>query len=219
MARMMNEDRSFAALAAAGCPAYDAMLIALEREFHGVDGGSVADALDELARPLFGLPGAPPEEQATALAEAAWDALPQHGEAASEWLFGTALERGRAAGALRAGIAVELGRRAGVAAWPVRLRRSWVIYLRDEGAQLAADVGAASRHEPADVGPHCLCAHQHAFVVLTALTSAWRAAGDPARAQRASAMRLLLPLDEPLRSRVLAEVRSHRAAAREHAPD
>jgi hypothetical protein len=214
----MTAERSFAALAAAGCPAYDAMLIALEWEFHAVDRGTVTDALDELARPLFGIAGAPLEQQAIALAEAAWAALPQQGEAPPEWLLRSALERGQAAGALRAGLAVELGRRAGIAARPARIRGCWVVHVRDDDAQLAADVGTESRHEPADIGARCLCAHQHAFVVLTGLASAWRSAGDPARAQRASAMRLLLPLDEPLRARVQRDVRSYGAVTGEPEP-
>src|ERR671918_384789 len=103
----MRADRSFAALAAAGCPAYDAVLIALEQEFQPVNRGTVADSLDELARPLFGLAGAPLKQRAIALAEAAWAALPHQADAPLEWLLGSALERGRAAGAVRAALAVE----------------------------------------------------------------------------------------------------------------
>jgi hypothetical protein len=214
----MTAHRSFAGLAAVGCPAYDAVLIALEVEFHAVDRETVAEILDELARPLFGIAAAPLEERAIGLAEAAWAALPRPGDAPPEWLFGTALERGHAAGAVRAALAVELGRRAGISARPARLRGCWTVHVHDDDSQLAADVGAASRHEPAEVGPRSLCAHELAFVVLTGVASAWSSAGDLARGQRASAMRLLLPLDERLRARVERDVRSYGAMAGESAP-
>jgi hypothetical protein len=82
------------------------------------------------------------------------------------------------------------------------------VYVRDDDdAQLAVDVGAESRREPAEAAARCLCPHQHAFAVLTALALAWRCDGDPRRALRASAMRLLLPLEEPLRTRVQRELR------------
>jgi hypothetical protein len=74
-------DTPFAVLAAARCPAYDAMLIAVEREFRAVHREAVAESLDELARPLFGLVDLSPDERVVALARAAWAALPEEGAA------------------------------------------------------------------------------------------------------------------------------------------
>jgi hypothetical protein len=45
-------DARVAALAAARCPGYDAMLIAVERESRAVNREAVVASLDDLARPL-----------------------------------------------------------------------------------------------------------------------------------------------------------------------
>ena len=74
-------DTPFVGLAADSCPAYDEMLVALEREFRAVYRETVAGALDDAARPLFGLADAAPDEQVLALARAAWQALPHDGGA------------------------------------------------------------------------------------------------------------------------------------------
>lgn len=189
----------FAALAAARCPAFDEMLLAVEHGFRPVDRERTADVLDERARPLFGLAAATAEQRAIGLARAAWDALPEEAETPSDWFLAGALEGGRAAGAVRAVVAVELGRRAGIASQPVRLNRCWAIRPCGPDGRLAADVGNQSRFEPAGGGLGGRCAHQVAFVVLSALASAWRASGAPEPARRASALRLLLPLDEGMR--------------------
>lgn len=199
----------FAVLASAHCPGYDEMLVALEREFRAVRCEGVAESLDELALPLFGLAHAPSDERAIALARAAWAALPDEGDQPSDWLLACGLEGGRGTGAVRAALAVELGRRAGISARPVRLRGCWAVHIRDRGAHVAADVGAESSVEPRDTVAGSLCAHQLAFVVLSGVAAAWRLAGDPAAARRACGLRLLLPLEERLRSLVQREVRSY----------
>jgi hypothetical protein len=203
-------DAPFAALAAAGCPGYDAMLIAVEREFRAVHREAVAESLDELARPLFALADAPPDERVIALARAAWAALPDEGTAPPNWLLASALEGGRAAGAVRAALAAELGRRAGMRACAARLRGCWAVHTAEHDAQLAADVGTDSAQDSVPAG--AMCAHQLAFAVLTGLADAWRAAGDRFRAQRASGLRLLLPLEETLRERVQQDVRAYGGA-------
>jgi hypothetical protein len=58
-----------------------------------------------------------------------------------------------------------------------------------------------------------MCAHQLAFAVLTGMADAWRSAGDRSRAQRASGLRLLLPLEETLRERVQQDLRAYGAGA------
>jgi hypothetical protein len=195
----------FSALARSRCPAHDAMLVALERELHAVDPRRVADALDDLARPLFGLAGALPGERVLALGGAAWAALPGEGETPADWLPGSALERGSATGAIRAALAVELARRAGISARPARARGCWLVCVADDGEHVAADVGSASQLEPWEADAS-LCAHQLAFVVLTGLASAWRRAGEGEHARRASALRLLLPLDAGLRALIEREL-------------
>jgi hypothetical protein len=204
-------DAPFAALAAASCPGYDAMLIAVEREFRAVHREAVVESLDELARPLFGLADAPPDERVIALARAAWAALPDEGAAPPDWLLACALEHGRAAGAVRAALAAELGRRVGVRACAARLRGCWAVHTAEHDAQLAADVGADSAQDSVPAG--AMCDHQLAFAVLTGLADAWRSAGDLFRAQRASGLRLLLPLEETLRERVQQDVRAYGAGA------
>jgi hypothetical protein len=199
-------DAPFATLAAVRCPAFDEMLLAVEHEFREVDRARTADALDELARPLFGLAAAPLEERAVGLARAAWEVLPGEGDAPSDWLLARALERRTATGAVRAALAVELGRRTGIPSQPLRLHGCWAIRTCDPAARMAADVGSQSSLEPTCTGLGAQCAHQVAFVVLTALATVWRAAGASAAARRASGLRLLLPLDEALRRQVRQEL-------------
>jgi len=201
-------DRPFAVLATSNCPAYDQMLVALEREFRAVDREAVAEALDGLARPLFGLAEAPPNERVVALARAAWAALPHEGSAPPHWLLTCALDERHANGAVRAALAAEIGRRAGVPAGPVRLRGCWAVHIPDGGAHIAADLGPDAGRETADILSGGVCAHDLAFAVLTGLASAWRMAGDPERARRACGLRLPLPLGEDLRSLVQREVRA-----------
>lgn len=204
-------DAPFAALAASSCPGYDAMLIAVEREFRAVQREAVVESLDELARPLFGLADAARDERVIALARAAWVALPDEGTAPQDWLLACALEGGRATGAVRAALAAELGRRAGVRVCAARLRGCWAVHTVEHDAQLAADVGADSGHDSVLAGG--MCAHQLAFAVLTGLADSWWSAGDRFRAQRASGLRLLLPLEETLRERVQQDVRAYGAGA------
>ena len=142
-------DTPFVGLAADSCPAYDEMLVALEREFRAVHREAVADALDEAARPLFELADAAPEEQVLALARAGWQALPYEGDEPPHWLLACALEDRCASGAVRAAVAAELARRAGIEARPVRLRGCWAIRVPGHGGQVAADVGEdASQPRP-----------------------------------------------------------------------
>jgi hypothetical protein len=203
-------DAPFAVLAAARCPAYGEMLIAVEREFLAVDRDAVAESLDELARPLFGLEDMSPDDRVVALARAAWAALPEEDTTPQAWLLACGLEQGRATGAVRAALAAELGRRAGVRACAARLRGCWAIHRAERDAQVAADLGAdPADRESVSVGLGGVCAHQLAFVVLTGLAGAWRSAGDQLRAQRASRLRLLLPLEDTLRERVQQDVRAH----------
>lgn len=203
-------DAAFAALAAARCPGYDAMLIAVEREFRAVDREAVAESLDELARPLFGLADAPPDERVITLAKAAWSALPDEGAEPPDWLLSRALEHGCASGAVRAALAAELGRRAGVRCCAARLRGCWAVHTGEHDAQVAADVGADPAQEPA---AGTLCAHQLAFAILTGIADAWRSADDRFRAQRAAGLRLLLPLEESLRRRVQHDLRAYGGSA------
>jgi len=201
-------DAPFAALAAAHCPAYDEMLVALEREFRAVHHEAVAGRLDELARPLFELSQAPADERVVAVARAAWAALPQEGDAPPHWLLACALEERRGSAPVRAALAVELGRRAGVGARPARMRGCWAVHIDGGSTGVAADVGADPGLDTANPAGGGLCAHQLAFAILSGLASAWRAEGDSPRAQRAAGLRLLLPLDGDLRSLVHNEVRA-----------
>jgi hypothetical protein len=192
----------FAVLAGAPCAPYDEMLTAIEREFRAVDREALADALDRLARPLFGLPRAPVAERSLALAAAAYAALPEDGDDPPSWLFSRALEQGRAAPALRAALAVELGRRAGICARPARLRGSWLVGVHDGGTPVAAVVGPDDGAGGWDTCSGCLCGHELAFLVLDGLATAWQADGDGERARRAAGLRLLLPLSAGLRAAV-----------------
>jgi hypothetical protein len=195
-------DTPFAILAGAHCAPYDAMLTAIEREFRAVDRDALADALDRLARPLFGVAQAPVQERTLALAAAAYDALPEDGDEPPCWLLSRALEQGRAAPAVRAVLAVELARRAGVGARPARLRGCWLVGVHDGGAPVAADVGPDTSAAGWETCSGCLCGHEVAFLVLDGLATAWHAAGDGERARRAAGLRLLLPLNAGLRAAV-----------------
>jgi hypothetical protein len=200
-------------LAAAARPAYDETLVALEREFRPVDREAVLGALDDLARPLFGLGDAAPDARVLALARAAWSALPAEGAAPPAWLLASALEAGRATGAVRAVVAVELGRRAGISAVPARLRGGWAVCVYDAAARISADVGSDPTGAAPGGGTGRCCAHQLAFAVLTGLARAWESEGRAARARRACGLRLLLPLDDDLRRAVQQEVRARGSAA------
>jgi hypothetical protein len=202
----------FAVLAASPCAPYDEMLIAIEREFTAVDRSRLADLIDKLARPLFGLPAAPVRERSLALADAAYAALPEHGSESPSWLLSRALETGRAAPAVRAVLAVELARRAGVSARPARLRGRWLVGVHDGGAPVGADVGPDHDAENWDACSGCLCGHEVAFAVLGGLAAAWQAAGEPEKARKAAGLRLLLPLGDGVRSAVRQDVARYRSA-------
>ena len=175
-------------MAAATRPAYGDLLAALESEFRAVDRVGLDGALDELARPLFGLEQEPLEERAMAIADTAWAALPDKAETPEAWLLGTALESGRAAGPVRAALGTELGRRAGIPAHPALLRGCWAIHVQDEGVGLAVDVGPDTSGAPSG----CLCAHQLAYVIATSLVDAWQAAGNSTHARQARVLSLVL---------------------------
>jgi hypothetical protein len=195
-------DTPFAVLAGAHCAPYDEMLTAIEREFRAVDRKALADELDRLARPLFGVTRLPTRERSLALAAAAYEALPEDGSGPSSWLLSRALEDGRAAPPVRAVLAVELARRAGVSARPARLRGCWLVGIHDGGVPLGADVGPDDASAGWDTCSGCLCGHEVAFLVLDGLATAWQAAGDGERARRAAGLRLLLPLSAGLRAAV-----------------
>jgi hypothetical protein len=192
----------FAILAGAHCAPYDEMLTAIEREFRAVDREALAEELDRLARPLFGVTRAPVSERSLALAAAAYEALPDSGSEPSCWLLSRALEQGRAAPPVRAVLAVELARRAGVCARPARLRGCWLVGVHDGGVPVAADVGPDDGAGGWETCSGCLCGHEVAFLVLDGLATAWQAAGDDERARRAAGLRLLLPLSAGLRAAV-----------------
>jgi Transglutaminase-like superfamily len=196
----------FAVLAASPCAPCDAMLTAIEREFAAVDRARLADALDTLARPLFGLAAASARERSMAFAAAAYAALPADGSDPDAWLISRALEQRRAAPPVRAVLAAELARRAGVDARPARFRGRWLVGVHDRGAPVGADVGADDRAGDWDVCSGCLCGHEVAFLVLGGLAAAWRAAGERERARRAAGLRLLLPLGDDLRTAVREDV-------------
>jgi hypothetical protein len=192
----------FTALAATPHVDYDEMLTAIEREFRAVDRRRLADALDKSARPLLGLRSAPARERALALAEAANAALPDDCDQPSGWQLAAALEAGGGTAPLRAALAVELGRRAGVSARPVRMRDRWLVGVHDGGVPVCVDLGGDRSVDSLAACAGCLCAHQLGFVVLGGLAAAWRVAGRLERARRAAGLRLLLPLDDPLRAAV-----------------
>jgi Transglutaminase-like superfamily len=194
----------FAVLAGSHCAPYDEMLTAIEREFRAVDRDALADELDRLSRPLFGITQVPTRERALALAAAAYEALPEDGDEPSSWLLSRALEERRGAPAVRAVLAVELARRAGVCARPARLRGRWLAGVHDGGVPLGADVGPDDTDWDACSG--CLCGHEVAFMVLDGLAGAWQAAGDDERARRAAGLRLLLPLSAELRAAVHSDM-------------
>ena len=192
----------YAVLAGAHCAPYDEMLTAIEREFRAVDPEALADVLDRLARPLFGISGAPPRERSLALAAAAYEVLPDDGSDPDSWLLSRALEQRRAAPALRAVLGVELARRAGVCARPARQRGRWLVGVHDVGVPLGADVGPDDHTGGWEACSGCLCGHEVAFLVLDGLATSWQAEGEGERARRAAGLRLLLPLNAGLRAAV-----------------
>ena len=191
----------FAPLAAARHPDYDAMLVAVEREFRAVDGGRIAEQLDEAARPVLGIAGLAPGERALALAHAAWSVLPRSADDPPAWMLGEALSSGRAAPPRRAAVAAELARRAGVRARPVRWHAHWLIAVHEPATSpVGAELGPDDELAPEGI-EGCLCAHELAFLVLGRLADAWSRAGSPQRAHRAAGLRLLLPLGARLQAK------------------
>ncbi len=202
----------FATLASAACPAYDEMLIALEREFVPVERTRVADELDELARPLFAVDPAVPVERAKALAESVRLAIPEEGDDAPSWLLSRALRSGRGAAPVRAALGTELARRAGTQARPVRHGDRWLVAMRGPGVPVVVDVGPAHDPDPWGACVGSLCGHAIAFVVLSGLASAWQDGGHRRRARRAAGLRALLPLDDDLRAAVHEDLARFRDA-------
>ena len=177
------------------------MLVAVEREFRAVDGGWIAEQLDEAARPVLGVARRPPGERALELAHAAWRALPHTADDPQAWLLGEALSSGRAAPPVRAAVAVEIARRAGVRARPVRWHAHWLVAVHEPASNpVGAEVGPDDDLAPEGV-EGCLCAHELAFLVLGRLADAWVRAGSPPRAHRAAGLRLLLPLGARLQAK------------------
>jgi hypothetical protein len=200
-------ESAFAALAVDACPRYDAMLLAIEREFRGVAVGPIAAALDDFARPLFGAAAGPAEDQAVELGRAVWAVVPHHTTDVGGWLLSPALTEGTGTGVVRAAIAVELGRRAGIDACLARYQQCWGVQVRGGGVEIGVATGSTPAL-PAGRATRPVCAHSMAFTVLTGLANAWLIAGELRRAQRACGLRALLPLDPETRTNVVAEARA-----------
>lgn len=209
-----------ARLANQTCPDVDDVLLLIASEFVHVDRAAVARALDDLARPLFGLaelePMAALHRLDVALAREA--RLVCAGGGVDCLLLDRVLAHRRGHPALVCAVYIEVARRAGLRLALFSTPKAWLVGavrgdeafvlepggghsdLLEEleqpppearGSELGRGARDATAPEPRLRGH---CSHELAWAVLVGLTRELRAAGRESDARRAVELRLLLPV-------------------------
>lgn len=183
---------SFAHLAGQGCPPLDQILFALERELELGWEGDTAEALDELALPLFDRSRTHRLGPVVDLGKVAWDALPEDETRTGAWFLSPALREGIAAGPLRAALAVEVGRRAGISTRIARGKGCWVVYGPEKDGFVAVEMGVDRVPPAPGEGLAAVCPHELAACLLSGAISASLDEGRLTEAHHASRLRALL---------------------------
>lgn len=159
-------NRSFFAMASAGCPPLAQMLTAIAAEFAPVDASRIDDWLDEGARRLFGLPGLDGNGQARRLAEVLDRELGlravEDGDPA-ELLLDHVLDRRRGHPGALSVVGCELARRAGAHGGVYSSPNRWFIGLRTGDTLTLLDARRGFRWPDAPVAVRAHCAHEVAF--------------------------------------------------------
>jgi hypothetical protein len=154
------------------------------------------ERLDDAARPLFGLAGAPLEAQA----DAVWTAVTERlgvcrsdgvgGSRSGTVLLDRALSGESAQLLLLAACGHELARRAGLRSAVARTRRGWWTALLAEDAFLPIGYGEPTPSSAAEF--RGCCAHQVAFATLEVLCHDDTALVAPGAVRRAGVLRAAL---------------------------
>jgi hypothetical protein len=154
------------------------------------------ERLDDAARPLFGLAGAPLEAQA----DAVWTAVTERlgvcrsdgvgGSRSGTVLLDRALSGESAQLLLLAACGHELARRAGLRSAVARTRRGWWTALLAEDAFLPIGYGEPTPSSAAEF--RGCCAHQVAFATLEVLCHGDTALVAPGAVRRAGVLRAAL---------------------------
>jgi regulator of sirC expression with transglutaminase-like and TPR domain len=210
---------SFTALAARPDPFLDELALALAREFREVDADAALAELERLGAELAPAAGAGPAAEADALRELL---AHRHGfvgergeyDHPDNSMLDLVLERRRGLPILLSVVYVEVARRAGIALAGVGLAGHFVVGHFAQSPPLLLDPfrgGAmlAQRNAPPELQPWG--AHETALRMLNNLVGSYQRRADLARTIRAAELRLTLPLAEPERAALTAELRSLRA--------
>jgi len=212
----------FAELAAAPDPPLDALALALAAEFREVDAAEAVAALDDLGAELA---DAAARTAKTPLAEAqACAGLlgATHGFAGdseqydhpSNSMLDLVLARRRGLPILLSVVYVEVARRAGIPLAGVGLPGHFVVGHFGVTPPLLLDPFAGGGVVATDVAPSALGAwnaHEIALRMLNNLLAAHQRRADLGAAIRAAELRLVLPVQAPLRADLETELRALRA--------
>ena len=215
--------RDFKALAELQDPPLDELALALAAEFRTVDTDGAMAELDRLAGELAELAGAAsPAEQAEACRVLLGE---RHGftgdrdeyDHPDNSMLDIVLERRRGLPILLSVVYVETARRAGFSLGGVGLPGHYVVAHFGATPPLLLDPFSGGL-PVSDVAPEVAAiyvrpwtCHETGLRILNNLKAAYSARGDFLRAIRAAQLRLLLPLDEPTRMGLAADLRSLQA--------
>jgi regulator of sirC expression with transglutaminase-like and TPR domain len=215
----VSPDRSFARVAGEPEPALDRLALALAAEFRAVDADAALAELDRLGAELASARCGDADAEADACRRVLAEGWGFAGETEeyddpANSMLDLVLERRRGLPILLSVVYVEAARRAGIPLGGIGLPGHFVVghFGRTPPVVLDPFEGGA-RIEP-DVPARILRAwHPHAIALrmLNNLVGAYNVRGDLDRALHAAKLRLVLPLDEPLRRQMDVELRSLRA--------
>ncbi|MDQ4048878.1 MAG: transglutaminase-like domain-containing protein [Actinomycetota bacterium] len=204
-------------------PPLDELALALATKFRTVDSEGALAELDRLGAELEELAGtASPQEQAEACRLFLGERCGFMGERdrydhPDNSMLDLVLERRRGLPILLSIVYVETARRAGFTLGGVGLPGHYVVghFGADPPLLLDPFSGGVSvsgvAPEVAAIYVRPWTAHETGLRILNNLTAAYSARADFVRAIRAAELRLLLPLDEPTRTTVTADLRALQA--------
>jgi hypothetical protein len=207
----MAPPRAFADLARSPYATSVDLLAALAGEFAPVDAGAVHSQLDNDARALFGLATLDPSPatRAQRVRDVMHDTLGYRSDARDDprgVLLPSVLQRRRGHPLAIAAVAAALVERAGDHAIVCSSPRHWLVAIGDPGEMSVLDATFAPPPPSAPPQLRAHCAHQLAYGSLTALATCFATMRRHDEAQRASRLRLTLPLDGVLRATVQAQI-------------
>ena len=209
---------SFGAVAARREPSLDELALALAGELRDVDAGGALAELDRLGAELAPAAGGGPPAEVEALGELLGR---RHGFVGDRYdydhpdnsMLDLVLERRRGLPILLSVVYVEVARRAGIALAGVGLPGHYVVGHFGRTPPLLLDPfgGGAPMEPTAPLDLRPWGPHETALRMLNNLVGSYQRRADLARAIRAAELRLELPMSEPQRAALGAELRSLRA--------